>query len=235
MSRAGISTLAIGVLLAAAGGVGAQPSEPLRERQTSSPSRVHLAVSLADRVLTVLQGPDTIARMPIGVASGRTFVYGGRTWRFRTPPGEWRVVQKVIAPVWTPPDWHYAETAYNHGLRLTRLPAGGITLSTGSRLVVRYNVVGIVYPGANFAELPVDEHIVFDGRLFIPPRGTVNRQVPGHLGRYALDLGQGYMIHGTANEASIGQASTHGCIRVRDDDIRWLFENVPVGARVVIR
>jgi lipoprotein-anchoring transpeptidase ErfK/SrfK len=76
---------------------------------------------------------------------------------------------------------------------------------------------------------------VFDGRLFIPPIGTRNRRLDGDLGRFALDLGQGYMIHGTMDEGSIGEASTHGCIRVGDDDMAWLFEVIPVGTRVLIR
>ncbi len=207
----------------------------LRLRDTSSAASMRLIVSLADRTLSVLQGEDTVFRAPVGVASGFAFVYAGHRWEFRTPRGERRVLRKVTDPVWTPPDWHYAETARNHGLRLARLGARGTTLRGGARLVIRRNAVGIVFPGQDFAELPVDEHIVFDGTLFIPPMGTVNRQIAGDLGRFALDLGEGYMIHGTSNEMSIGRASTHGCIRLGEDDLVWLFEHVPVGARVLIR
>lgn len=196
---------------------------------------LRLVISTADRLLYAIQGSDTIARMPVGVASGRTITYNGRRWSFGAPRGERRVVRKLTHPVWTPPDWHYAETARNYGLRLARLPPNGVVLSTGARLEIRDNVVGIVFPEEEFAELPVDEHIVFDGRLFIPPIGTENRRVPGHLGRYALDLGRGYLIHGTADESSVGQASTHGCIRVRDTDLVWLYENVRIGTRVTIQ
>jgi lipoprotein-anchoring transpeptidase ErfK/SrfK len=115
------------------------------------------------------------------------------------------------------------------------LPPSGFTLRSGARLEIRNNSVGIVHPESVFAELPVDEHIVFEGRLFIPPLGTLNRRVEGNLGSYALDLGGGYLIHGTTNQASIGEASTHGCIRVRDDDLQWLFENVPLGTRILVR
>ena len=27
---------------------------------------------------------------------------------------------------------------------------------------------------------------------------------------------------------------THGCVRLADDDIEWLYENVPVGTKVYI-
>jgi hypothetical protein len=108
-------------------------------------------------------------------------------------------------------------------------------LSGGRRLEIREGVVGLVRSGDPFQAVPSDEHLVFDGTLFIPPIGTRNRRLKGDLGRYALDLGDGYMIHGTPYQASIGRATTHGCIRLRDRDIAWLFENVPVGTRVLIR
>jgi hypothetical protein len=197
-------------------------------------SRFRLAVSLNDRMISALAGKDTVFKAPVGVATGLRLAYAGRSWRFNTPRGTRRVLRKTVNPVWTPPDWHYAETAYNYGLRLARLPSKGVSLRTGAKLVIRDSVVGIVYPGREFAMLPTDEHLVFDGRVFIPPVGTLNRRVTESLGEFALDLGGGYLIHGTSNEASIGQASSHGCIRMRDDDLVWLFENVPVGTRVVI-
>lgn len=197
-------------------------------------SRFRLTVSLKSRMLSALAGKDTVFKAPVGVATGLRLAYAGRSWRFQTPRGTRRVLRKTTNPVWTPPDWHYAETAYNYGLGLAQLPSKGVSLRTGAKLVIRDSVVGIVYPGREFAMLPTDEHLVFDGRVFIPPIGTLNRRVTESLGEFALDLGGGYLIHGTTNEASIGQASSHGCIRMRDDDLVWLFENVPVGTPVVI-
>lgn len=198
-------------------------------------SRCVLDVSIADRVVSLVVGRDTLFQAPAAVASGVTLVHDGRSWTFRTPRGERRVLRKVVNPVWTPPEWHYAEAARDHGLKLAILPPNGTTVSGGRRLEIRNGVVGIVRPGKPFRALPVDEHIVFDGRLYIPPVGTRNRRLRGDLGQYALDLGDGYMIHGTPYQASIGQATTHGCVRLRDRDIAWLFEHVPVGARVQIR
>lgn len=45
---------------------------------------------------------------------------------------------------------------------------------------------------------------------------------------------RGIYIHGTADEASIGTPSSHGCIRMRNKDIIDLYGHVPVGALVVI-
>ena len=41
-------------------------------------------------------------------------------------------------------------------------------------------------------------------------------------------------IHGTANERSLGSASSMGCVRMRNDDVIELYGQVPVGALVVI-
>jgi len=198
-------------------------------------SRLVLVVSTADRLLSLVDGSDTLFQTPVAVGTGHRLAHGSREWRFRTPRGERRVLRKITDPVWVPPDWHYAEAASDHGLRLDVLPPGGSGISQRRRLEIRDGVVGIRWPDGAFRPLPTDEHIVFDGRLFIPPIGTRNRRLEGDLGRFALDLGQGYMIHGTMDEASIGRASTHGCIRVGDDDMAWLFEVVLVGTVVVIR
>jgi lipoprotein-anchoring transpeptidase ErfK/SrfK len=29
-------------------------------------------------------------------------------------------------------------------------------------------------------------------------------------------------------------AATHGCVRLRDQDIEWLYENIPVGTKVYV-
>jgi L,D-transpeptidase ErfK/SrfK len=55
------------------------------------------------------------------------------------------------------------------------------------------------------------------------------------MGDYALYLSKGlYAIHGTNKVYSIGRRTTHGCIRLYPEDIKFLFENVPVGTLVKI-
>ncbi|MDQ3544902.1 MAG: L,D-transpeptidase [Verrucomicrobiota bacterium] len=41
-------------------------------------------------------------------------------------------------------------------------------------------------------------------------------------------------IHGTNHEEEIGQPASHGCIRMKNDDLIALFDQVPLGAEVVI-
>jgi hypothetical protein len=43
-----------------------------------------------------------------------------------------------------------------------------------------------------------------------------------------LNLGDGYALHGTDNPASIGQSVSHGCVRLRNEDIETLYRIVPV-------
>ncbi len=52
------------------------------------------------------------------------------------------------------------------------------------------------------------------------------------MGLYALYIGRLYAIHGTNANFGIGLRVSHGCVRLRNDDIKYLFENVPVGTRV---
>jgi len=52
------------------------------------------------------------------------------------------------------------------------------------------------------------------------------------MGLFALYIGNLYAIHGTNANFGIGLRVSHGCVRLRADDIKWLFENVPVGTRV---
>lgn len=44
----------------------------------------------------------------------------------------------------------------------------------------------------------------------------------------------GYAIHGTKNEASIPGHGSHGCIRVREKDLTWLYQNLEDNTMVII-
>jgi lipoprotein-anchoring transpeptidase ErfK/SrfK len=49
-----------------------------------------------------------------------------------------------------------------------------------------------------------------------------------------LGIYGGVGIHGTADDASIGQNASHGCIRMHIPDVEKLYDEVPVGAPVYI-
>lgn len=44
----------------------------------------------------------------------------------------------------------------------------------------------------------------------------------------------GYGIHGTNAPALIGQAVSHGCVRMQNQDVEWLYNRVPLGTPVII-
>lgn len=52
------------------------------------------------------------------------------------------------------------------------------------------------------------------------------------MGLYALYLEDLYAIHGTNANFGIGLRVTHGCIRLRNSDIKYLFDHVPIGTIV---
>jgi len=195
-----------------------------------------VVVSLRDRRVVVMRGTETVRSVKAAVASGMTIEYGGRSWTFRTPRGRHTVLRKIVKPVWTPPDWVYAEAAMQHNLELARLRAERpVRVDNEQLLVVRNGHAGLLNTKTrSFAPLPTEEHIVFNDTLYIPPYGTENRKVAGELGHYALDLGDGYLIHGTTDPQSVGRAVTHGCIRLSDRDIAWLHQYIPTGTTVHI-
>lgn len=70
--------------------------------------------------------------------------------------------------------------------------------------------------------------------LPIPPAGHSSRFESGTLGAYKLELGNGYMIHGTIYKRFIGQSVTHGCIRMLDEDLEEVYKTLAVGSKVYI-
>lgn len=58
--------------------------------------------------------------------------------------------------------------------------------------------------------------------------------VDNPMGLYAIYIGKLYAIHGTNANFGIGLRVSQGCIRLRNDDIEWLFNRVKEGERVQI-
>jgi hypothetical protein len=194
-----------------------------------------LVIGLFERRLWAVRGDDTLRVAEVGVGMDSTLAWQDTVWQFHTPRGRRAVRHKEKSPIWVPPDWHYVETALRLGLRLEPLRRGNpVTLPDGRRIEIRADRIVLVDTAGTATPLVPEEEIIFDGTLYMPPFSTRNRRIAGELGPYKLDLGSGYLIHGTPHYGSIGRASTHGCIRLADDDIAWLYDNVPVGTRVYI-
>ena len=65
-------------------------------------------------------------------------------------------------------------------------------------------------------------------------RKAEDRVAPDELGDYAMDLGDGYLIHGTLYERSLGMSVTHGCVRLGAKDLDAIFHSVKIGTPVYI-
>jgi L,D-transpeptidase YbiS len=66
------------------------------------------------------------------------------------------------------------------------------------------------------------------------PRSLAERLAPAELGEYAMDLGDGYLIHGTLYQRALGLSITHGCVRLGDDDLEAVYRKVRIGTPVYI-
>ena len=55
------------------------------------------------------------------------------------------------------------------------------------------------------------------------------------LGKFWLDLGESYGIHGTIEPNSIGKAESRGCIRLLNDDVAEVYDILDVSSEVIIR
>lgn len=68
----------------------------------------------------------------------------------------------------------------------------------------------------------------------IPSPDSPSRKVKGKMGRFALDLGEGILIHGTDDPSSIGKNASHGCIRLGNKTLKTFYQSADVGTEVHI-
>jgi len=198
----------------------------------------YIVVSMADHRLWYKQGKQILFNAPVATGSGKELVGGAAgQWRFETPRGRLTVKGKDEDPAWVPPDWHYVEQAHKKGLGIVHLDPGekiptgdGVLTTQSGEVVKRYNNGTTVSLGGGVE----GKEIVVNGNIVVPPYGTTARRYMGVLGTRRLELGDGYGIHGTDHPESIGQSVSHGCVRMRNEDIERLYPMVAVGTPVYI-
>lgn len=66
------------------------------------------------------------------------------------------------------------------------------------------------------------------------PKSSAERAEKGMMGDYALGIGRGYFIHGTLYKRLLGRNVSHGCVRLGDEDLKFLYETAGIGTRVFI-
>jgi L,D-transpeptidase-like protein len=200
----------------------------------------YIVVSIAENHLWYKRGNEVLFEAPVATGSGKSLVSdasGQKQYKFDTPRGRLTVQAKDVNPEWVPPDWHFQEQANKRGLGLAHMDRGTvIKQSDGS--VVKVDGVEIVRQYADGHEVPLSategHEIVVNGNILIPPYGVNQRRYAGVLGTRRLELGDGYGIHGTNEPESIGHAASHGCVRLRNEDVEKLYDMVAVGTPVYI-
>jgi len=211
----------------------------LVENPSVQPDQPYIVVSIGERELWYKKGSEVLFHTQVATGSGKTLVSsaGGKEYKFDTPRGRLVVQSKEVNPEWVPPDWHFQEEAIKKGLGVMRLERGNaIRSSDGSVLTVQGASIVRRYPNGSVVPLSVTEghEIIANGNIIIPPYGTTQRRYKGIMGTRRLYLGDGYGIHGTDHPESIGRAASHGCVRLRNEDIEKLYDMVPVGTPVYI-
>lgn len=198
----------------------------------------YIVVSIAENRLWFKRGSTVLFQTRVATGTGKYLARaGGSRWQFETPRGRLVVVRKDVDPAWVPPDWHYVEMARKKGKKLRRLERGqSIPLAGGGVITVSGNDVVTRHPDGSEVPFEVMEgkEIIAGRELVMPPLGTNQRRYSGVLGVNRLYLGDGYGIHGTDAPASIGRGASHGCVRVRNEDVETLWRIVPVGTPVYI-
>lgn len=196
---------------------------------------LRVLVGTESRGIWLMRDTMVVFHAPVAVGMEEGFTYEGRKYDFTTPVGARKVLAKGTDPLWVPPDWHYFEKAVERGLKVVQLRKGQrVRLGDSTHLEVRGEEVGRINQFGNFWPFTPGTEIIFDRTIYIPPFGTKQRQVPEVLGTHKLELGDGYLIHGTNQDTSIGDAVSHGCVRMYNEDVARLFELVPVGTPVFI-
>ena len=231
------------LLRALRAGAGAT-TDSLRQLVATSPEtpagRPYLVVSVTDRRLWYKHGDSVLFSTQVATGSGRTLVKDGGAgghWKFETPRGRLVVLSKDSMPSWVPPDWHFVEQARKRGLGLVQLARGQeLRAADGSVVAVQGSDVVRRWPDGRVTPLAAADgrEIVVGGNLVMPPFGTNQRRYPEVLGTRRLNLGDGYALHGTNRPETVGQAVSHGCVRLRNEDVEWLYDHVAVGTPVYI-
>ena len=114
------------------------------------------------------------------------------------------------------------------------IPERKLALIQGGEVVKLYDVAvgkpSTPTPEGKFVVINRIPHPTWYG-----PQGAVPPGKNNPIGTRWMGLSKdGYGIHGTNAPASIGKAASHGCIRMRQQDLEELFDLIPVGTTVEI-
>ncbi|NER79171.1 MAG: L,D-transpeptidase [Leptolyngbya sp. SIO1D8] len=162
---------------------------------------------------------------------------------------EWRALRSRFFPIsWQPSNIHRLEVVLAQSpisvmVRQTklviRLESRQLELYEADELVKQYDIA----VGQDEWETPIGHFVVLDMRhnpLWQHPitGEAVSTGPDNPLGSrwigFAFDSGYHIGIHGTNQEELVGQAVSHGCVRMRDHEIQELFDQLAIGTPITV-
>lgn len=203
-------------------------------------SRATIIGVAARKEVTARSAPDpsasVIARLPRVNQQGSPQVFDVLGDTSGTDGQSWARVLLPVRPNGTTgyirrPEIHLLSTLYALGVSRTHLT---LTLWKECREVTTYPI------GIGTRETPTPTGVFYLASLLRPPDPN------GVYGEYAYGL-SGYSsaikdwtwggligLHGTNDPSSVGKLSSHGCIRMRNQDIAELVKVLPLGTPIAI-
>ncbi len=161
----------------------------------------YLVIDRHDSRFWVREGDAILYEGTCGVGKGKRKMLG-KNYDFETPAGKLSILKKIENPWWFRPNWFWKEKGIKVPEKFIEYPKG----VTFNRAVEFYNSLSK------------------DDKLRV-------RAVPGHLGKYALKIGEGIYIH--YGKSRYGPVS-HGCVRVSAKDLKTLYNLLDKGAPVYV-
>jgi len=75
-----------------------------------SPNKPYLIVNTTDNRFSLkMPNGDTIRTGPCSTGKDNILIKGNKKWIFKTPKGQFAILNKRTSPVWTKPDWAFIE------------------------------------------------------------------------------------------------------------------------------
>ncbi len=173
------------------------------ENQTLKTDEYYMIVNLSRQHFWIKKRDKIIWEGSCATGVGEV-VRAGQTFNFQTPTGERKIIAKRTEPYWIRPNWFWKEQ--------------GLPVPHDSEWIKIPDSLNFQQSITFFDSLSEEE------KLFV-------RAVPGALGNYALNLGEGILIH----KGQIGRGVySHGCIRLKEEDLHVADSLLPVGSSVFI-
>ncbi len=218
-----------------------RPYTPVAAQHPASPATPSLPAGTGSLV-AVLSHATTMRSSP----GGRALAQIGMRTTFGSPVAMWVVKHTagwlgVVSPLagnnnigWVPRG-AASLTRVNWRLEVT-LSARRLDVLDGGRLIERYTVA----IGAPYAPTPTGRFAVTDRLQTGDPTGpygccilALSAQAPHAI--QGWNGGNRIAIHSTPETSSIGEAVSHGCLRLTLPEGRWLLAHIPLGTPTLIR